>query len=75
MPRYALRQLSVSPTIAWRSYALVTASPNSASLSGAAGEKASSSAVRALCFCWQMNLRLAPCREAKSLTVFDRAKA
>ncbi len=51
-PRYELRQISVSPTIAWRSQALVTASSNSTSLPGVAGEKASSSTDRALCVCW-----------------------
>jgi len=47
-----LRQISVSPTITWRSHALVTVSSNSTSLSGTAGEKASSSTARALCVCW-----------------------
>jgi len=51
-PRYGLRQISVSPTIAWRSQALVTATSNSTSSSGVADEKASSSAARALCVCW-----------------------
>ena len=34
--------------------------------------KVLSSTARALCVCWQMNLRLTPCRAAKSLTVSDR---
>jgi len=51
-PRYELRLISVSPTIAWRSQALVTATSNSTSPSGTAGEKASSNTVRALCVCW-----------------------
>lgn len=36
----------------WRSQALVTASSNSTAPSGVSGEKASSSAVLALCVCW-----------------------
>ena len=51
-PRYELRQISVSPTITWRSQALVTANSNSTSLSGTAGEKASANAASALCVCW-----------------------
>jgi len=51
-PRYKLRQISVSPTITWRSQALVTTNSNRTALSGTAGEKASSSAVRALHVCW-----------------------
>jgi len=51
-PRYELRQISVSATIAWRSQALVTANSNSTSPSGTAGEKASSNTARALCVCW-----------------------
>src|SRR3954452_2426005 len=50
-PRYELRQISVSPTITWRSQAPVTASSNSTSPPGATGEKASSSATQALCVC------------------------
>jgi len=59
----------------WRSQALVTANSNRTALSGTAGEKASSSAVRAFHVCWYMNLRLTPCRASKSLTVSDRPKA
>jgi len=51
-PRYELRQISVSPTIAWRSQALVTATSNSTSLSGVADRNASSNAAAALCACW-----------------------
>jgi len=36
----------------WRSQALVTATSNSTSPSGTAGEKASSNTARALCVCW-----------------------
>ncbi len=52
MPRYELRPISASPTMIWRSQALVTASSNSTALSGVAGEKASSNVARALCVCW-----------------------
>jgi hypothetical protein len=51
-PRYELRQIRVSPTIARRNQALVTANSSSTSPSGVAGEKASSYTARALCVCW-----------------------
>jgi len=51
-PRYELRQISVSPTITWRSQALVTATSNSTSWSGVADRNASSNAATALCVCW-----------------------
>jgi len=51
-PRYELRQISISPTIIWRSQVLVTASSNNTASSGVADEKASSNAARALCVCW-----------------------
>src|SRR5215207_2792966 len=74
-PRYEPRQISGSATITWRSQVLVTASSNSTSSSGVADEKASSNAARALYVCWWTNLRLIPCRAARSLTVSEPANA
>src|SRR5213080_1078815 len=45
-PRYEPRQISVSPTITWRSHVLVTATSNNTSSSGAADRKASSNTLR-----------------------------
>jgi len=51
-PRYELWQISVSPTITWRSQVLVTVNANSTSSSGVADMKAPSNAATALCVCW-----------------------
>jgi hypothetical protein len=71
-PRHEPRHISASTTITWRSQVLVTTNSNSPSSSGVADRKASSNATRALCVCWSTNLRLTPCRVARSLTGSDR---